>query len=797
MLIASAVSFALQAPLQHATLHPSAPVLYIETPDVQRLLEAYHDAPLGQMLRDESVRAAWSKIASALDLKLDVQFDATLEALGMPPSADQHGVDALLARARTTRSLSLSIGIDERAPGELAAALKSRVDTYTELASLEDAIVAHARTREGRVPAALAELELAADVATDAWSRPYVYAPSDDGFGYTLQSLGSNGVEGGVGEAADISAAVTLEDWLASEMQRRFFVLVAVEFTSDQGAADAAAAIARIAPALDGAVIREVNMRGKPARAQPFHTEAPLSLDGWVLRSDALVVAGLGAVDCDAVAARASASTTSSDLISQLTTLDTHAGPASGVTVVRFSAQTARLNDIAKGVNAPGGAALLGLLGSLNGWSTVARMQLVGERFVTDGWTTHSGAAFWTDSIGAAPVSKEIVAFVPDDAAGVLVTQLAPAQLRDQLLSLMGGNSASLTEVETKHGFSLEKDLIGSLAGPAAVYVMPITGIGLPNVTLVLDLTDAVAFQRGVRGLVAVLSEQGQKVKESKYRDAPMWTLAMGEEAAALPFLSVSPTIFIIGKRALVTLTSLRAKKEVKRALGEEAANPHPLTKLAVPPPDDAAVVGYMDWAVFIDSLYLAAKGGLALAGGALGGNVPFDINALGAALPESATTFTRFFKPTLLWSKSVDGRTLFRYESSFGPETWLGIAALGYGVTSTLRDAAPETMSSPDEIAPPPEDPSADRTRATLAYLTTRVAVFKLDQGRAPTELAELCKPTANYPRGFVDADVLPNDGWGNAFHYNSNTNAAPMLWSSGADSVDAGGTGDDIVAP
>lgn len=43
-------------------------------------------------------------------------------------------------------------------------------------------------------------------LAADPWGNPYAYQATPDGTGYQLKSLGSDGVEGGEGDAADLAA---------------------------------------------------------------------------------------------------------------------------------------------------------------------------------------------------------------------------------------------------------------------------------------------------------------------------------------------------------------------------------------------------------------------------------------------------------------------------------------------------------------------------------------------------------------------------------------------------------------
>jgi hypothetical protein len=206
-----------------------------------------------------------------------------------------------------------------------------------------------------------------------------------------------------------------------------------------------------------------------------------------------------------------------------------------------------------------------------------------------------------------------------------------------------------------------------------------------------------------------------------------------------------------------------------------------------------------MDWAKLAEGLYDGARGMLGFMGGA---DLPFDVTTL-----PDAGTFTRFYEPSVYWSRITEAGTYLRAESSFGPETLLGLGLLGGGVFLGLRAVteleaeveeapAPPAASEPEDApAEPRKDPGVT-TRETMDFLATRLAVYRLETGRYPASLDVLLDPTEAYPRGFLGGDTLPVDGWGRSFSFAASENGATFrLWSVGADGVDQMGEGDDLV--
>jgi len=113
---------------------------------------------------------------------------------------------------------------------------------------------------------------------------------------------------------------------------------------------------------------------------------------------------------------------------------------------------------------------------------------------------------------------------------------------------------------------------------------------------------------------------------------------------------------------------------------------------------------------------------------------------------------------------------------------------------------ASPAAPSSP-----PVPDPELDAeiktreaTRLRLQEVKLGLVIYKSERASFPSVLSELLTPTQAFPRGFLNSDTLPIDGWGNTLHYSAQPGGAAFrLWSSGPDGVSNGGDGDDILSP
>ena len=190
---------------------------------------------------------------------------------------------------------------------------------------------------------------------------------------------------------------------------------------------------------------------------------------------------------------------------------------------------------------------------------------------------------------------------------------------------------------------------------------------------------------------------------------------------------------------------------------------------------------------------------------------MPFDVENL----PETAT-ITQHFSPTFVWSRPGESGTYTLKRSPVGFETGAGLAGLvtaavfslqgggfdGGGRSSRsfeeLAEEATPVVEVEEEPAPPADLEQQADTRASLQQVKLGLVIYKSDKGSFPENLEELLAPTPTYPKGFLNTDSLPGDGWGNALHYAVEEGSGGYrLWSGGPDGANNGGEGDDVPAP
>ena len=85
-----------------------------------------------------------------------------------------------------------------------------RTSAGQDLERLQGALQSHARAHDGRLPAALDELDVPAGWRVDAWGTPIGYTPGADRRSARLTSFGADTAPGGEGLAADLERDVTV-----------------------------------------------------------------------------------------------------------------------------------------------------------------------------------------------------------------------------------------------------------------------------------------------------------------------------------------------------------------------------------------------------------------------------------------------------------------------------------------------------------------------------------------------------------------------------------------------------------
>jgi hypothetical protein len=814
-----------QAAPAPATPEPTAPplgegVLYIEVPDLPSLLEAYESAPMVRMVNDEAVRSSVADLLESFDVDVARAVSQALQGLGVPAAA----ADAPLATARglmgQVRSASLSLSLAEEAD-VLGDHLSKSLQATLELEDLAKQVGAFTRGNQGYPPGTLEELDLSEELLTDPWGRPYEIDVDLGTLAVQLRSLGADGQPGGEGFDADVvsdQGAAMAERLVARSLR----LVLEVDFVSPEVASGARSEmVGRIEPlGWELGDPRDLMMAGAPAQVSRLGDPAVADRHVWMLQQGPRLMVGYGASSLERTLAaggelkRLAETAADRELAEQgeALTLGGYLEPATGAIVargvMRLGPLERLLNSVEKDIEAQSDIEIESLPFGRDG---LFRMRLEGERFVTEVVSTKSPVdpdlphdePDFLRCVGQQPLPDSLWSFVPADAIGVLATSLDSTALYEEILKAFGAQPGErpeiLAKLEQRHGFSLDEDLIANLGDGVVGYLQPITGvISIPSVALVAQLRDAERFQSGLDGLLRLLEEQAGgefSVRYKPYRDQPLWTFTFGGQGGGMGLagpLSVSPSLAIVEGHLIVTLTSLRAKKEIKRLL-EGASERHRLLTADPVPPEDATSLFYMDWPAFLEGTYEGARAALALFGG-MSDEMPFDPQVL-----PSGDTFTRFFRPTVSWShQPAEGVRRTRIESSFGPETWLAIlsgsGALALGIES--RSTTTVVVRREERFEEDPERAAAiARTELTLAEVATRLEVFRIESGRYPRELAELLVPTDNFPRGYLERDSVPLDGWERELVYLPSTDGGSYsLWSLGEDGVDERGGGDDV---
>ena len=430
---------------------------------------------------------------------------------------------------------------------------------------------------------------------------------------------------------------------------------------------------------------------------------------------------------------------------------------------------------------------------------------------------------------GSKPLADDFLNLVNPEAVGVWATAMDPevvAATGHELISTLIDIPAEVIATELKYavGASLQ-DLLAPLGDGVAFYMLPISGATIPRFHAVVELEDSAKYLEAWTMFAEFLKFQGAEfveVEDRAYRKIPVFSLKQVGSAEAsvggsgplaslnsMGVMSPAFTVAILPDRAVFGISSSYVKREVRRLLKEEdEAGVHPLAESGPPCPAGVSYFGHLNWPEVLGGIYDTVTAFLPLL--ADSGAMPFDVDAL----PETET-ITQYFSPTYVWSRPGDSGTYTLKRSPVGFETGLGLvgiagaAAFGvqtFGSEASLERSTPFKASTDDHPTPEPEEvvpaPPADleqqiETRARLQEVKLGLVIYKSDKGNFPSALSELLVPTQAYPKGFLNSDTLPADGWGNALHYKAEPGGSGyQLWSAGADGVSNGGEGDDVPA-
>jgi hypothetical protein len=441
----------------------------------------------------------------------------------------------------------------------------------------------------------------------------------------------------------------------------------------------------------------------------------------------------------------------------------------------------------------------------LPGGRGATRTRLVGDRFVTDEFEAALAGTDGARLLGRAPLAADTYRLAPGDAAAAWAMTLDREGLNDLLVATLtdlGGADpeAFLSAFEDDHGFRPDRDLIGAIAGDAVLYTMPFTGLGLPKVFLAVELRDPDAFARTLERVAALAADEGAGlviVEQRPYRKRPFFSFTptvgiedlTGDLGMLSGLISAQVAVGVLEDRALLSYNASWAKREMRRWLTRDGVPPHPMAAEGAELPTGAYDHAVTDWGGLLASIYEGARGLLPMVADSL----PFAPEDL-----PSPEVFTRHLRPTVSWSRVVDGGVHTHTESSLGPElSWiLGAGSVGAALTffdlggeADFEDRARELRD--DDLLDP-----AELTRANLDVVRMGLQVHVAAKGRYPARLEELRQSVEGFPEGILRPEQELLDGWGHPLHYEADAEGATYrLWSVGPDGVEQFGEGDDIL--
>ncbi|TAJ02404.1 MAG: hypothetical protein EPO68_18100, partial [Planctomycetota bacterium] len=658
----------------------------------------------------------------------------------------------------------------------------------------------------------LADAEGAA--VRDPWGREFVYSVDAGTQQFTLTSLGADGAPGGGADATDVTVDADRMNALKPIVSDAFGVTIALRFASEANAT-----------ALHDTLLAALSTRGEVGIPGPDGERAfeVSGLPAWLDVDGATLVIGEGNVaHADVLARMRSNGRSSAGARSVLESAHARLGEPRE-RVVWLGYQAAGWLELIGGF-----AGALGSLGSAGGASPFAalidmlpstgsepkahsecawRTEFDGKQFRALSVEPAPTSGF-SALLGRTPIDAAVLQAIPASANAYWVTSIDGPAIGAQLFALLGqqnGQSAEewLASIERSAHVRLDKALFQNFGSTAAVYAMPWKAIGLPPVVAVVPLRDPAVFTASVEHLGALLPgslvESGAKVNTRPYRDVPITTISLGDNADMPIPIPIQPALCVLDGQLLISTSPTPLKDEIKRRK-EAKGELHAAVASSQKDLGGASSASHVDYVAIVSDVLAIATNAAKMFGG---DDIPVDLSKL-----PKRELLAKYFTPSASRTELRDGWAYTTTRGSFGPETPLFLVG-AIGAVGQLVSRAPIDMPSDGEqaeavdgevrVAPAPATPPpAELTNVALRQVRGALAVYKNDTGKYAGALSDLTVGSANYPSGYLSSGSLPNDGWGHGLRYELIENGARYrLWSIGADGVDQSGAGDDVNAP
>jgi hypothetical protein len=689
--------------------HPPAPDLYLEVREVPELLDELGELPLPQLARDaERVEASGGWIDPALFEPEELAVRLTSLLGGALAGSDDGSTRAIVDTLRECRLLSFSMTaaqsehaqeFDPRDPERIALAV-------SELRRIEALLALHAEFELEPVEDLAQLLDAHPGVAygerdrtgrpLDPWGNPYVLDVGGPEAQPTPRSLGADSETGGVLADADLLPSTSVVGRVTSLHLTQVHVALVLEMADEEsGRLAERAFVDVVAPHIDC----RVELRGTAlhVRAGVQQSDAERAPDGRARRPrDAALGARAPQERVTLQVSRGAANGPVGAIA---------AGTLSGVLAALLGDTSAPLFSSLLAAPGPGASPAPSLLLHAGAGEGRWRMRGAVSADARVAREERTPRAAGDDAEAGRADERATMRLVPRDTVVVFVGRKGDDELAAWFLNMLqladglavGGNRSAARSSEPLQasfaalGESLVGPLVGFVRGPTATIVQT------PPFFAIVRARDTEQLATSIEGLARVVREDRADVFEVRTRTS------RGTEMTSLevrnPFgdsgfgPTLAPTLSVVGEHLLVA-PSHRAMRTWLRELAREDEGGSPLAVVAGSRAADSTAV--VDWGLLVERVFALARAfGPMLARNADG--LPFEGADLHRLPP--AEVFTAQLSPTVFSSsRDADGTLRFELESSFGPETWIGLPAYAFVRLSELavvRGAASGALES------------------------------------------------------------------------------------------------------
>lgn len=777
----------------HAGLHPADAQFFVELPAIDDLWPEFARLPLMQLaLSEES--CAWIGELLGRDGPFDLVAEIERGVQEGELNADGAG-PMIWHMLQAATACSFSVSGVQLGSAELWRDIERGQKAIEGLAELSGTINDYAVENDHLPPALGALSAPSGGMIEDPWGRKYVYEPGD-GFDFDLFSLGADGAPGGVFANQDLRADTGERVLLAA--LSGIDLRLAFEFDDEVLAGTAMGFL-------------ELAAENPDVRVEESPHDGLLLSSPHVPGIELHALQGGGRILLDLRAADSHSGTPDLEEVE----LSLKRNPDYQTVLGRLG--ETRGSTVWHGYLAISALELTRFLSQIEGEELNEREARIQDAFfgaldlnAGTGWRTQidDGRLYRTAvSPASGPrtyIDKSFVRTLPAEAIAAGVMAFDADAILATLLEVGGEAMSDVTpqeliaQGEEMTGVNLGRDLIAPLGTTAAVFLESVSAIGLPPVRIYVQLDDAERFAGAMSSLAAFANEhlaEALQVQEQTYRGVRLFNFAFEELQDMGPFVP-RPSIAVLDDRLIVSLSSIHAKRDIKRLDAESESGErevHPLAQRVGELEGEFESLGYMDWSAFFKGVYGVGRAAIGMFGGMLG-ELPFDPSQLPAA-----DDLLEDFPPSMRFARVRDGLVESFGETSVGPELFLlpGLAAV-LVVPSVIEQmgSGEDPQEDPGDAWDEPDDEArAEETVGALDLLRTGLAVYKLDHGGYPESLGALAQGSDAFPDGYLQGSGVPSDGWERPFVYRP-AEASYQLYSAGADGRDDGGAGDDLSA-